>query len=184
MAITPRPKERTVKPPRDADWLRLSETGAARTSVELPPAEEAAEVAWPDIPGYEILGVLGRGGVGIVYKARHLELDRTIALKMLLAGPHSDSISLARFRGEGEAIAQLQHPNIVQIFEVSSHNDLPYLALEYVPGVGLDEWLRYRRPTVDETASLIEIVALRGSRGPSAWHYRSRPETGQHPSLV
>src|SRR5262249_7154644 len=68
----------------------------------------------PHISGYEVEALLGRGGMGVVYKARHLALKRTVALKML-AGGYSDQTDRARFKAEAEAIARLQHPNIVQI---------------------------------------------------------------------
>ncbi len=70
------------------------------------------------VPGYEIEGVLGRGGMGVVYKARHLVLKRTVALKMALVGGHAGPAELARFRIEAAAVARLRHPNIVQIHEV------------------------------------------------------------------
>src|SRR5690242_8181146 len=69
------------------------------------------------VPGYAIEGVLGRGGMGVVYQARHLTLKRTVALKMILAAGHAGGRELARFRIEAEAVARLQHPNIVQIHE-------------------------------------------------------------------
>src|SRR5207247_4628225 len=69
------------------------------------------------VPGYEILGILGRGGMGVVYKAKHLKLKRTVALKMVLAGGHASDNDLARFYIEAEAVAQLQHPNTVHVFE-------------------------------------------------------------------
>ena len=71
------------------------------------------EVTIPAIPGYEILGELGRGGMGIVYKAQNLKYDRLVALKMILSGRGADFLELARFRIEAEAIASLAHPNIV-----------------------------------------------------------------------
>jgi serine/threonine-protein kinase len=91
--------------------------------------------ALPQVPGYAVEGVLGRGGMGVVYKARHLALKRTVALKML-AG-HSDPAERARFRAEGEAVARLPHPNIVQIHEVGEVGGRPFFALEFVEGGSL-----------------------------------------------
>jgi WD40 repeat protein/serine/threonine protein kinase len=89
------------------------------------------------VPGYDLLGPLGRGGMGVVYKARHRKLDRLVALKMILAGEHADPELLARFRSEATAVAQLTHPHIVQIYEVGEHQQWPYIALEYVDGGSL-----------------------------------------------
>jgi serine/threonine-protein kinase len=89
------------------------------------------------VPGYDLLGVLGRGGMGVVYKARHQRLNRLVALKMILAGGHAGEAEQSRFRTEAEAVARLQHPGVVQIYEVGEHNGLPYLALEYCDGGSL-----------------------------------------------
>jgi len=95
----------------------------------------------PEIPGYEILEELGTGGMGVVYKARQLKLNRFVALKMILTGRKATQEELSRFHVEAESIARLQHPNFVQIFEIGEFGDSPFLALEYVDGGSLKEYL-------------------------------------------
>ena len=95
----------------------------------------------PEVVGYEILGELGRGGMGVVYRARHLGLNRLVALKMILAGGHAGADQVARFRAEAEAIARLQHPNIVQIHDVGTQDGRPFFALELVEGGSLSRRL-------------------------------------------
>jgi formylglycine-generating enzyme required for sulfatase activity/tRNA A-37 threonylcarbamoyl transferase component Bud32 len=110
-------------------------------------------------PGYEIVRELGRGGMGVVYEARHRKLRRTVALKMILAGNHSGATDLARFRTEAETIARLQHPNIIQIHEVGEHGGLPYLALEFCAGGSLEKKLAAAPLLPCEAAALVEKLA-------------------------
>jgi eukaryotic-like serine/threonine-protein kinase len=112
------------------------------------------------MPGYEILGELGRGGMGVVYKARQVRLNRTVAVKMILAGLLGGREIAARFLAESRAIAKLQHPNIVQIFHTEEHDGCPYLEMEYVDGGNLSGRLDGVPRPPREAARLIETLAL------------------------
>jgi serine/threonine protein kinase len=114
---------------------------------------------WPCVPGYEINGVLGRGGMGIVYKARHLRLDRIVALKMVLAGAHAAPDEVGRFRTEAEAVAKMQHANIVQIYEVGDCDGRPYISLEFVGGGSLAQKLNGLPMASTKAARLIATLA-------------------------
>jgi tetratricopeptide (TPR) repeat protein len=109
------------------------------------------------VPGYEIQDVLGRGGMGIVYLARDRRLDRLVALKMML--PTAEPTERSRFRTEALAVARLQHPHIVQIYEVGEHDGLPYFALEYVEGGNLRDKLADIPLSADQAARLVEVIS-------------------------
>jgi eukaryotic-like serine/threonine-protein kinase len=113
----------------------------------------------PVVPGYEILGELGRGGMGVVYEARQLGLQRTVALKMVLTGTHSGPKDLSRFRAEAAVIARLQHPNIVQIFDVGEAAGRPYFVLEFVAGGSLAQHLQGTPQPARPAAKLLANLA-------------------------
>ncbi len=114
----------------------------------------------PMVAGYEILGELGRGGMGVVYKARHVRLKRPCALKMILAGAHAAPEEVARFLAEAEAIARLQHSHIVQIRHIGEAEGLPFFELEYLSGGSLDQQLDGIPWPAIRAARLAEQVAL------------------------
>jgi WD40 repeat protein/tRNA A-37 threonylcarbamoyl transferase component Bud32 len=125
----------------------------------------AAAAAPPTRVGaYDILDHLGQGGMGVVYKARHRELHRVVALKMLLGGTFADRQERLRFRVEAEAVARLQHPNIVQIFEIGEYDagggvTSPYIALEFIPGSSLSAHQAGRPLTPQQAAAWLEPLA-------------------------
>jgi WD40 repeat protein len=113
----------------------------------------------PDMPGYEILGRLGKGGMGVVYKALHLQLQRVVALKMIRAGENAGPDQLARFHLEAEAVARLRHPHIVEIYDVGMANGLPYIALEYLPGGSLKQLFGQGPLPARRSAELLATLA-------------------------
>ena len=113
----------------------------------------------PNIPGYEVQEELGRGGVGVVYRARHLRLDRTVALKMLLAGPYARPEERERFLREAQALAGLRHPNVVQVHDFGELGGLPYFAMEYVEGGSLAQRLAGTPLPPREAAALSATLA-------------------------
>jgi serine/threonine-protein kinase len=125
----------------------------------LRPAVNAVINGNSRIAGYEILEVLGAGGMGIVYKARHQRLDRIVALKMIRAGSSARPQDLARFESEAKAVAGIDHSNIVKIFEIGEHDGLPYFSLEFLAGGSLAMKIGGQPQPVDEAARIVEILA-------------------------
>ena len=119
-------------------------------------------LALPSIPGYDVQAILGRGGMGIVYRARHLKLNRDVALKMILTGSHASRQDHLRFVREAESVAALRHPNIVQIYEIGEVDGHPFYTMEYVGGGSLADrmagTIQPVREAAKQTTSLAKAV--------------------------
>jgi WD40 repeat protein len=167
-AERPEPAEYVFRFPDLADQIQtqfqlhralLDDSAVPKPSpaAEPAPAKKFAH----DVPGYEILGVLGSGAMGIIYKARHRGLGRTVALKVLRPDLWAGEEAEPRLRREAEALARVQHPHIVQIYEVGvAAGDQPYLALEYVSGGTLTDRLRAGPMRLREVVEMVRVVAL------------------------
>jgi serine/threonine protein kinase len=157
--------ERLVYPPPPRDPLSggraveelfgLAAQKQGDTSQEGKAAGGAAAPA--AVPGYEVLEELGKGGMGVVYKARHLGLNRLVALKMIRTGAAAEE--MARFRAEAEAIARLHHPNIIQVYEIGQVDGRAYLALEFVAGGSLARQLAAAPLPPRSAAELTQTLA-------------------------
>jgi WD40 repeat protein len=148
-------------PAPSAELLHRLKAGAASRSRSGHGSAvlEAETRSLPHVPGYEILGLLGHGGMGVVYRARQEGLDRVVALKMILGGAFVTGRSLARFRAEAQAVARLQHPNIVSIHEIGEVEGLPYFSQEYVEGGTLAAHLDGTPAPPRRAAELCELLA-------------------------
>jgi eukaryotic-like serine/threonine-protein kinase len=150
----------------DAPTVRLWRHELVLRTGERPiKAASAFHIAFPPtnhaltVPGYEILGELGRGGMGVVFKARQVKLNRLVALKMIHVNDLSEPDTLSRFRTEAEAVARLQHPNIVQIYEVGEADGRPFFSLEYVDGGNLAKLAAGKPQSPATAAGLVEVLA-------------------------
>jgi eukaryotic-like serine/threonine-protein kinase len=130
-----------------------------RTGPWQPQPDSADTRALPDVPGFVLEKELGRGGMGVVYRARQMPLNRTVALKMILAGDHASTEAKTRFLAEAEAIAKLRHPGIVQVHEYGTHQGHPYFALEFLDGGSLDRVLAQGPLVPPDAARLVAQLA-------------------------
>ena len=155
--LTVAPASGTVR--SDTAVLPDDDLNSTRGGASQPMPSPDVGPCSPAVPGYEIIEELGRGGMGVVYKARQIRLNRTVALKMILAGGHAGTAELARFKTEAEAIARLQHASIVQVYEVGECLGRPFLALELCPGGSLDRKLAGNPLPAEQAAKLAEALA-------------------------
>jgi serine/threonine-protein kinase len=133
----------------------LFPSSAGRAGDARRPIEEVL----PRIPGHEVTAVLGRGGMGVVYAARHLKLNRNVAVKMLLVGEYATPRELARFLREAEAVANLCHPNIVQVHDVSELDGRPFFTMELVEGGSLAQRLAGTPQPVAAAVAMVKSLA-------------------------
>lgn len=145
-----------VPKPAPPDARRPASLSDSRTETANWKSSAANSIV---IPGYEVLATLGRGAMGVVYQARQTSLNRIVALKVLVGGAHASDEERARFRTEALTVAQLQHPNIIQVHDVGEHDGIPFLAIEYVGGGNLQQWLAGKPMSVQGAVRLIYSVA-------------------------
>jgi serine/threonine protein kinase len=152
--------------PLDSAYERMEAAAKAigRTGAGPPPPRpddrSPAEVMARGVGPYEILDIIGRGGMGVVYRARHREIRNQVAIKMLLAGAHASPSARERFGVEATAIARTRHPNIVQIYHFEESDGLPYFAMEWVDGENLEKRLAAGPLPPREAAELVRTLAL------------------------
>ncbi len=142
--------------------IPLEPTGA-ETSLRDTPSYEPRTLAAPPprrFADYDLLQQLGAGGMGVVWKARHLRLNRLVALKMVRFASAADGPERQRFRREGEAVARVRHPNIVEIYDADEVDGQPYIAMELLEGGTLARRVRDRPLTPREAAGLVRTLAL------------------------
>src|SRR5262249_54203565 len=128
----------------------------------LLPADPSPAATTQTIPGYDLLAPLGEGGMGVVWKARQVKLNRLVALKMVLGEQRAGSKELIRFLAEAEAVAAVKPPHVVQVYDYGDANGRPFLAMEYLPGGSLTDRLR-QTGSLDAKAAAKLVGTLAGA---------------------
>ena len=136
---------------------RSDESASGPLAREATPPARSAPL--PKVAGYELVGELGRGSMGVVYKAREVDLNRLVALKMIVAGANATAEQLARFETEARSVAAIQHPNIVHIHQLGHADGLPYLSLEFIEGQSLDQIINSKPQPPKRAVRLIETLS-------------------------
>ncbi len=174
--------ERRIRALRQMDGLRrqADETLPHALLDSHPEGSSPSGLSLPVVPGYEVLGELGRGGMGVVYQARDATLKRLVAIKLLLH-PAPSVEGLARFRAEAEALARLRHPHVVQVHAASEQDGRPYFVMEYVEGGGLDRKINGRPQPPADAVRAGDAACAGRPRGAPAAHRPPRPQAGQRP---
>jgi eukaryotic-like serine/threonine-protein kinase len=121
--------------------------------------EASGEITLPRIPGCDVEAVLARGGMGVVYKARHLRLNRPVAVKIMLGGGYAGLPAMARFLREAEILAGMRHPNVVRVYDFGDIEARPYVTLEYVEGGNLAQKLAGVPQPARQAAQLVAVLA-------------------------
>ncbi len=150
-----------------ARWQKMRLLRANLDAMFPPPTESDASApsippegaALPEVPGYEVEGELGRGGMGVVYRAWHLRLNRPVALKMLLAGAYARPAERERFLREAQAVAALHHPNIVPVYDAGEVDGRPYFTMELIEGGSLVQQIQGVPQPVRQAAALAATLA-------------------------
>ena len=174
---TPAEEARTVVPRDDAEGAELLEAG-----LTIEPSANATMVSIEDarthFPELEVLELLGQGGMGVVYKARQRTLDRLVALKILPTDLSTDPLFAERFQREARALARLQHPHIVGVYEVGEREGLHFLLLEYVDGVNLRQLMAMNSVSPSEALGIVPQIceALHYAHEQGVVHRDIKPE--------
>jgi tetratricopeptide (TPR) repeat protein len=162
-STTSRPRSEILGSPKETverrnvdDTYRFQFDGGSKTDPEC---DEAAQPTRRVIAGYEILGELGRGGMGVVHRARQTALGRLVALKLIRSAEFATTDELSRFQNEAEAVARLDHPHIVPIYEVGQHRGLRFFSMKLIAGVSLDKNLAFFAADFAASARLVAIIA-------------------------